>query len=210
MSMRQPEMSTHYPAIPIKRLSHFDHPRITHHFLALGGDDRRLRFGAGQTDSAVRAYVNGINFEHDAMFGVLDDDLRLIGVAHLAHNDDHAELGISVLVANRDRGIGAALLKCAHTHARNRGVHRLFMHCLAENGAMIHLAKRERMDVVAEAGEADAWLKLRPPDACSYITAAVEQHVGHFYYALKRQRVGLRRLIDDLASPAQGRDLDLS
>jgi GNAT superfamily N-acetyltransferase len=200
MSTHPPETSTHNAAVPIKRLLQSDRSKITHHFLALGGDDRRLRIGAGLSDFAVRAYVEGINFEHSALFGVLDDDPHFIGVAHLARDRDRAELGISILAAYRNRGIGAALLKCAHTHARNWGVDRLFMHCLAENDAMIHLANRERMDVVVEADEANAHLKLRPADASSYLAAAFEGHVGHFYYALKGQRAGLRRLIDDLAS----------
>lgn len=200
--MYQPEVSVRCQAIPIRRLSRLDRRKLTNHFLALGSDDRRLRFGAGQSDVAVRTYVEGIKFERDALFGVLDDDLHLIGVAHLARYDDHAELGISVLVANRVCGIGAALLKCAHTHARNWGAHRLLMHCLKENGAMIHLAKRERMDIVTEAGEADAWLKLPPADSASFLIATFEQHVGDFYYALKGRRAGLRRLINGLASPA--------
>jgi RimJ/RimL family protein N-acetyltransferase len=200
MFLRHSAMFPHDQAIPIKRLSRFDQPRIAHHFVALGHDDRRLRFGAGQSDFAIHTYVKAIDFEHDALFGVLDDELRLIGVAHLARNDDHAELGISVLAGDRDRGVGAALLKCAHTHARNWGVQALFMHCLTENRAMMHLAQRERMDVVAEGGEADAWLKLPAADPTSYLIAAFEQHVGDLYYALKRQRLGLQRLADDLTS----------
>jgi RimJ/RimL family protein N-acetyltransferase len=202
MSIHQPEMSTRYPAIPIKRLSHVERRQMTHHFLALGSDDRRMRFGAGQSDAAVDAYVEGMKFEQDALFGVLDDGLHLIGIAHLARCDDIAELGISVLVDNRGRGIGGALLKCAHTHARNWGADRLLMHCLAENRAMIRLAKRQRMDVVTEAGDTDAWLKLPPADPSSYIIATIEQQLGHFYYALKGHRAGLRRLIDDFTSPA--------
>ena len=99
---------------------------------------------------------------------------------------DHAEIGISLFPGNRERGIGGgAFLKYAHTHARNWGVQALFMRCLAENRAMMHLAKREGMDVVAEGGEADAWLNLPAADASSYLTAALEQHVGRLYYTLK-------------------------
>lgn len=149
----------------VARRSRFEQPTITRHFLALGYDDRRLRFGVGQTDCAVRAYVDGIDFAQDALLGVLDVDSRLLGVAHLARSDDHAELGISVLVASRNRGIGAALLQRAHTQARDWGVRALLVHCLTENGAMTHLARSEGMDVIAEAGEADAWLRLPPAES---------------------------------------------
>ncbi|MEO8134079.1 MAG: GNAT family N-acetyltransferase [Betaproteobacteria bacterium] len=184
----------------IKRLSRFERPKIARHFLALAAEDRRLRFGAGQSDQAVRIYVNAVDFERDALFGVLNDQLRFIGVAHLARSDGHAELGISVAGRNRGRGIGGALLKRAHTHARNWGMERLFMHCLTENGAMMHLARKEGMDVVAEAGEADAWLRLPPADASSYASAAFEQCIAHVDHAAKFQRAGLRRLVHSLSA----------
>ena len=34
-------------------------------------------------DFAVRAYVKRIDFENDAVFGVLDDELHLVGAVHL-------------------------------------------------------------------------------------------------------------------------------
>ena len=188
----------------IKELSRFEQPALEHHFLALEGEDRRLRFGVGLNDFAVRAYVKGINFRRDALFGVLDDKLRVIGAAHLARSNGHAELGVSVLPGHRNRGIGGALLGRAHTHARNWGVHALFMHCLTENGAMMHLAQKHRMEIVAEASEADAWLKLPPADASSYMSAVFEQGVALFDYALKSQRADARRIADALRSSWSG------
>ena len=37
----------------------------------------------------------------DAVFGVLDDELRILGAAHVARSHDHAELGVSVLPGHR-------------------------------------------------------------------------------------------------------------
>ena len=174
--------------ILIRELSRLERPALERHFLALGREDRRLRFGASLNDFAVRDYVKRIDFEHDAVFGVADDDLHLLGAAHLARNDGHAELGVSVLEAHRSNGIGGALLARAHMHARNWGVRALFMHCLAENRAMMHLARRQGMQIVAETGEADAWLRLAPADASSLFGAVFEQRVALFDYALKRGR----------------------
>lgn len=174
--------------ILVRELSRPERPVLERHFLALGAEDRRLRFGISLGDDALREYVARIDFERDAAFGVLDDELRLAGAAHLARSDGHAELGVSVLPGHRSRGIGAALFARAHTHARNWGVRALFMHCLAENGAMMHLARQQGMEVVAEAGEADAWLRLPPADAASYFGAVFAQRVALFDYALKRGR----------------------
>ena len=182
--------------IHIRQLSRLEQSPLERHFLALGSEDRRLRFGLGMNDFAVRTYVRRIDFESDAAFGVLDDELHLVGAAHLGRGDGHAELGVSVLPGHRRRGIGGALLARAHMHARNWGVRALFMHCLTENGTMMHLAAKQGMDIVTEAGEADAWLKLPPADAASYMGAAFQQRVALFDFALKRQLANARRIAD--------------
>ena len=177
--------------VPIRELGRLDRPALEPHFLALGTEDRRLRFGVPLNDDAVRAYVARIDFEHDAVFGVADDGLHLIGAAHVARTDRHAELGVSVLADHRGRGIGGALLARAHLRARNWGVRALFMHCLAENGAMMHLARRQEMEIVVEAGEADAWLRVSPADASSHFGEVFAQRVALFDYALKQGRAWL-------------------
>ncbi|MDH5577231.1 MAG: GNAT family N-acetyltransferase, partial [Betaproteobacteria bacterium] len=113
----------------------------------------------------------------------------------LARADTHAELGISVLPACRGRGVGAALLSRAHVHARNWGIGALFMHCLIENGAILHLARRQGMRIVAGSGEADARLELPPASPASIAQALFDERVGMFDYALKWQSDTARRLI---------------
>jgi GNAT superfamily N-acetyltransferase len=132
--------------------------------------------------------VERIDFERDAVFAVLDDALQLSGAAHLARAGSHAELGVSVLDWHRGRGIGGALLARAHTRARNWGVGALFMHCLTENAAMMHLARKQAMRVVSNAGESDAWLALPPADTASYFDEVFQQRVAVFDAALKRGR----------------------
>jgi GNAT superfamily N-acetyltransferase len=174
--------------IHIRELSRLDQDSLERHFLALGAEDRRLRFGAPLKDDAVRAYVARIDFVRDAAFGVHDDALHLIGTAHLARRAAHAELGVSVLPAHRSRGIGGALLGRAHLRARNWGMRALFMHCLAENDAMVRLARRQGMQIALDAGEADAWLELPPPDASSHFGEVFAERVALFDYALKQGR----------------------
>ena len=177
--------------VHIRELSGLERPELERHFLALEAEDRRLRFGAALNDFAVRAYVARIDFGAGAAFGVFDDRLHLTGAAHLGRGSGHAELGISVLAGHRRRGIGGALLARAHMHARNWGVRALFMHCLTENIAMMHLARKHGMLVAAAAGEADAWLGLPPADASSLFGAVFEQRAALFDYALKQGRAWL-------------------
>ena len=180
--------------IPIRELWPSERPALYEHFLSLAGEDRRLRFGAPLSDEAVRGYVSRMDFGHDVLFGVLDEELRLLGVAHVARSPAFAELGVSVIDGFRGRGIGNALLARAHLRARNWGVSALFMHCLTENAPMMRLARRQGMDIVTEAGEADAWLRLPPADAGSHFSEVFAQRVALFDFALKSQLAGARRL----------------
>src|SRR2546421_5709868 len=188
--------------IIVKELTRLDRAALERHFLSLDREDRRLRFGISLSDAAVRAYVGRIDFDRDAAFGVLDDDLNLAGAAHVARAERHAELGVSVLQAHRGRGIGAELLARTHLRARNWGVRSLFMHCLSENGAMMHLARKQGMKIVAESGEADAWLALPLADASSHFGEVFAQRVALFDLALKTQLANARRLADALTPGA--------
>jgi GNAT superfamily N-acetyltransferase len=186
--------------IIVRQLTRLDLPALERHFLSLDTDDRRLRFGLSLSDTAVRSYVSRIDFDRDAAFAVLDEQLQVLGAAHLAREKGHAELGVSVLSGHRGDGIGGALLARAHMHARNWGVRTLFMYCLTENGAIMHLARKQGMEIIAEAGEADAKLKLPPADASSFLGAAFEQRVALFDHALKTQLANARRLAEALTA----------
>jgi GNAT superfamily N-acetyltransferase len=193
-------------SIPIREVSRAERPALVSHFLLLGPGDRRLRFGTPLSDYSVREYVERIDFAHDAVFAVADDDLRFPGIAHLARGGGHAELGVSVLQDHRGHGLGGALLERAHLHARNWGVHALFMHCLTENAAIMRLARRQQMEIVSEAGEADAWLRLPPPDAASHFGAVFAQRVALLDHALKSQLAATRRIAVAVTSGTRSRD----
>ncbi len=190
-----------------RAMSRVERDKLGTHLMALEAEDRRLRFGIAIGDTAIRDYVARIDFERDAVFGVFDDELQLIGAAHLARAEKHAELGLSVLPGHRDRGIGGALLGRAHTHARNWGIAVLFTHCLTENTAMMHLARKQGMKVVVASGEADARLDLPPANASSFTQALLAERVGLFDYALKSQfDAGRRLLASALGKGPLGRD----
>jgi hypothetical protein len=68
------------------------------------------------------------------------------------------------------------------------------MHCLSENSAMLHLARKQGMHIVSASGEADAHLALAPSDVTSLATELMAERVGLFDYALKSHVYALRRL----------------
>jgi len=171
--------------VAVTRLGEGARAALVAHFLALPADDRRLRFGSSLSPESIAGYAERIDFERDAMFGVYDDDLRLVGVAHLALGGDVAELGISVLPEHRRHGTGAALFDRGAAHARNRFISKLFMHCLSENLAIMHIARRSGMDIVVDAGDADAHLVLPPANPFSVTGEFLTDRLALYDYALK-------------------------
>jgi len=180
-----------YPATLVRELDDTHRAAALSHFLALEADDRHLRFGSPTSDAIIERYVANLNFNRDALFGVFNDALDLVGIAHLAYvpsaNDGtrSAEFGVSVLHDDRHRGLGAALLARAAVHARNTHIDTLFVHCLAKNKAMMHLAHKLGMRVEFAYGDADAYLILPPATAQSILHEASQEHMADLDYALK-------------------------
>ena len=166
------------------------------HLAALPPADLRLRFGTPLTPPAIDAYVDRIDFALDAVFAVYDDRLAMIGAAHVAFFEDAAELGVSVSPGHRGQGIGSALVARASEHTRNRRTMRLYMHCLAENAAMMSIARRAGMAIVISAGEADAHLALPPASPVSVTREYFSDQLALIDFAQKTHIDALRRATD--------------
>lgn len=179
--------------VAVQRLNEGARAALVAHFLALPTADRRLRFGSSLSPESIAAYVDEIDFDRDAVFGVHDDRLALVGVAHVAFGDDLAELGLSVLPAHRGHGVGGALFERAAAHARNRFIPRLFMHCLTENAPIIRMARRFGMAIVMDAGDANAHLKLPPASPASITGEFVTDRFALYDHALKAHAAAWKR-----------------
>ncbi len=187
------------PAVRVKELSERDRRRMLMHFLALDENDRLLRFGSVLPDELITRYVQRLDFSRDAVFGVYDNNLRLLGVGHLAFaprealplisnatlKERVAEFGVSVSASARGMGVGSKLFERAAIHCRNEDVDTLYMHCLSSNQTMMHIARKAGMKIHREHGEADAYLKLEPADPMSVLREAMDEQVATFDYSLK-------------------------
>lgn len=177
--------------VPVRELHPNYRGQILNHLLLLNEDDRRLRFGAQTSNEVIEQYVKQLDFRRDKVFGHFDAMLNLIGIAHLAYlpmtNDrsQSAELGVSVLSSGRGRGIGTALLARASVHARNTAIKTLFVHCLARNKAMMHIARKAGMHVELTYGDADAHLRLPPANHSTIVEEATDRHWADFDYVVK-------------------------
>ena len=190
--------------VPIRSLAERHRERIVAHLLALPAPDRYLRFGYSASDAQITAYVDGIAFDRDEVFGIFNRRLELIAMAHLAYErpaqlqsrPPMVEFGVSVLPQARGRGYGARLFEHAVMHARNRGIDTLFIHALSENTAMLKIAHRAGAVVERDGGETNAWLKLPPDTLASQVEELVETHAAEVDYQFKRQAMRLEQLID--------------
>jgi GNAT superfamily N-acetyltransferase len=169
-----------------------ERPQLLAHLLALDEEDRRLRFAHALSDDGVRHYVENIDLSRDAVFVVTDTSLAIVGAAHLAREDGQAELGMSVLPQNRSHGVGGALLERCTARARNWGVRVMFMNCLVENAAMMHLARKQDLKIAVSGAEAEAFVRLPRADLTSLAADAVAEHVGLFDHAQKSYWLALQ------------------
>ena len=170
------------------RLRAPDRPALLAHFVALSPEDRRLRFGAAIREEGLEAYVERIDFARDGVFAVQDDELRIVAAVHIAVGDGGpAELGLSVAEGWRGKGLGDALLRRAVVWLRNRGVHGVYVHCLSENGAMMHLARKNGMRIVYSGGESDARLELPAATPGSMLSEWVEDRSASVVRAVRAQ-----------------------
>ena len=177
-----------------RQLRRHERDEFTRHLLMLDAEDRRLRFSSPRSDDAIRAYVEAIDLDRDAIVAIDDADLVVIGAAHLARGPGYVEVGVSVLPGHRGRGVGSALLERAKLHARNWGASEIFTHCAADNRAMAELAKRHGMRGVVDRGEADAFAEVPAPDASSFTIELMAERAAALDHALKEQLVAARRL----------------
>ncbi|HEY4997739.1 MAG TPA: GNAT family N-acetyltransferase [Usitatibacter sp.] len=183
------------------RLRESEREALTRHFVALDGDDRRLRFGSSIGDEALGAYVARIDFDRDGIFAVHDDNLRLVAVVHVAVTEASAELGLSVLPGFRGDGLGSELFARAVMHLRNRGIREVFIHCVTENAAIMHLARKHGMRLVYDGSESDAYLELAPSTPQSIFAEWYQEQQAQAIQAMRRNNLFGRALMGLFAAP---------
>jgi len=186
-AMRQPDLM-----VPIRSLGENHRTRIEEHLLTLSSQDRYFRFGFSAKDEQVKAYVAGLNFERDEIFGIYNSRLKLIAMAHLAYSSEtracaSSEFGVSVLEPVRGRGYGRRLFERAVMHARNEGVTAMYVHVLSENTAMLKIARRAGATVVRDGAESEAHLSLTPPTFHTQMSEIMEEHLALANYHFKAQ-----------------------
>ena len=169
----------------VRKLTIIDKPRIIVHLSQLQGEDRRLRFGGAVTDDYIKTYVNK-SFEEDTQwFGVDHIDGHLVATCHVAIYNGEGELGCCVDEDYRGEGFAQKMFDRAVTWLRVRGITHVFMHCLSENGAMKHIARKNDMVLVSEYGETEADVEVEPATPATYVEEAYMNRIALYDMYMK-------------------------
>ena len=196
---------------PIRSLGPGHRERIAAHLLALEPSDRYLRFGYSAGDVQIRHYADHLDFDRDDVFGIYNRRLESLAVAHLAYAsspecDSCAEFGVSVSKHARGRGYGKRLFERAVMHARNQGVHMLFIHALTENTPMLAIAAHAGARLERDGSETEAYLFLPPANFDSVVTELLEEQLAQTDYRLKAQAQAFRHMLSTLQDVRAGVD----
>jgi len=98
----------------IRRLQEQDIPHIESHYLRLGPEDRRARFGAAIGDDVIIGYVRRLDPARATLVGAFDETgERLVGIAEAQPTQalHRVEIAISVDASVRHCGIGLRLVR---------------------------------------------------------------------------------------------------
>jgi len=126
------------------------------HLLRLDRDSRRMRFGMAVSDDFIIDYASRLGEMRCVVYGFFAGgemraaaEMRKIGESW----STDAEGAFSVEKDFQNRGIGTELLGRIIRAARNRGVSRLYMNCLAENHKMQRLCRKYEAELHFDHGE---------------------------------------------------------
>jgi RimJ/RimL family protein N-acetyltransferase len=155
--------------------------KFRNHLLRLDEYSRRMRFGMAANDAFIESYANRINDMQSLVYGYfVNGEMR--GAAELRHIGDawrpDAEAAFSVEPEHQNRGVGAELLGRVIRAARNRGIGRIYMNCLAENQKMQRLARKYEAELHFDHGEVVGKVVPSSPTYMSLWNEALEDSSG--------------------------------
>jgi RimJ/RimL family protein N-acetyltransferase len=129
----------------IRKLRTGEEALLREHLLRLDGESRRRRFGSPVNRFFIELYSQRALTRESVVHGFFVDN-TLRGVAELRAYGDvfhgEAEAAFSIERDWQGRGVGSELLERTILTARNRGIHTIYMNCIAENRAMQAMAKK--------------------------------------------------------------------
>ncbi|HML44263.1 MAG: GNAT family N-acetyltransferase [Hyphomicrobium zavarzinii] len=161
------------------------------HLLRLDKASRTMRFAHGVSDAFIEDYAAHMTDAGSTVFAYIEDG-EVRAAAELKKLGDtwgrEAEAAFSVEAAFQEQGIGSELMGRVIRAARNRGVHLIYMSCLASNAKMQAIARKHEADLRFELGEVIGEIVPQEANYFSLLAEAVEDRVGFMMAVLDLQR----------------------
>jgi GNAT superfamily N-acetyltransferase len=174
----------------VRRLWPTEASKFCDHLLRLDKESRRMRFAHAVSDPFIEDYASRMAEFGSVVYGYLAEG-RVRAAAELRRLGDawgeEAEAAFSVEKPYQDQGIGTELMGRVVRAARNRGIRRLYMSCLAENSKMQAIARKHEAELRFEYGEVVGEIVPDTPNYFSILAEAAEDRVGFMIAVLELQ-----------------------
>lgn len=174
----------------IYRLPLSEFHRYKTHLLSLDDESRYMRFGFPIKNETIVELVESWekDYRNHKVFVIENDNLEVIGVAHISRADDPVELAFSVLKEHQGKGMGDALMERAIEYCQNRGINVGCMVCLGVNDKIKRLARKHNVLVKTEAGDSVGEVSIPALTAISLWKEYVEDNMAKLDHLGKAQR----------------------
>ena len=171
----------------IRKLWPSETDKFRDHLLRLDANARRLRFAHAVNDTFIANYAKRMLENCSIVFGYVENgEVRAAAeLRKLSEDwDEDAEAAFSVKRPCEDRGIGTELMGHIIRSARNRGIKRLHMSCLAENRKMQAIALKHEAQLRFDAGDVIGEILPDGSDYFSFLEEAVDDRFGYILAVL--------------------------
>lgn len=162
----------------VRRLWEGERKAVLDFYLALGEEDRRLRFFSPVSDAGIQRYVAGLDFLRGVILGAFDGNAKMTGVLELVGADKVYELALAVAEDARGMGVGRALVEKAWEEVRTAGAESLVLLCLSENAGMRALAQRLNMETRFVDGDLESSRGVPPPEPHETLQSIANEFVS--------------------------------
>jgi len=145
-------------------------------------------FGITISDTYVNHVMDGIvSNSEEHYFLIASQGATWVGVVHMARiSETEMEFGIMVADEYRNQGVADRLMSEAINWIRNRGFDTLYLHCVARNRAMKHLAHKHGLVMHEDHGDTESRTHIPPASMISYAQEAVTRNRNIFIMSLQQ------------------------
>lgn len=147
----------------IKRLSESYKSDLLEHLSRLDTQSVYDRFCIAANKEFLERYTNQINFKISGIYGVFDQELKLIGLGECVvykDNANEAEVAFSIEREHQGKGLGNRLMKKLIQFAKANDIDKLNMYCLRTNSKSLHLARKYGLNLAHERDEVSTTINM--------------------------------------------------